>query len=251
MTEKVVSSFAVTRIVIPAESADDWQRLLASPERQWVTGYSARTLAHCWQEADDFPASIKAVFASSPYSLFHDIELLLGIPEHKVPLPGGQRASQTDLFALAKSKGDLVSIAVEGKVSEPFGETARDWLDRRAFDEEKKGRKRRPSDGATARLAYLCDSVGLDESDVGTLRYQLLHRTASALIEAQRFNARHALMLVHSFSPADEWLSDYQAFARALGADGADAGTLSFVGDRSGVDLYLGWTKGEERFLTL
>jgi hypothetical protein len=241
----------MARIVIPAESANDWQRLLASPERQWVTGYSARTLAHCWQEADDFPPSVRAVFGSSRYSLFHEIELLLGIPEHKVPLPGGQRASQTDLFALAKSGGDLVSIAVEGKVSESFDETARDWLERRAADEEKRGRERKPSKGATERLAYLCGLLGLAEADVAALRYQLLHRTASALIEARRFNARHALMLVHSFSATDEWLADYQAFAYALGADDANAGTISFVGDRDGTDLYLAWAKGEARFLTL
>lgn len=42
-------------------------------------------------------------------------------PEHQVPLLGGSRPSQTDLFVVAQSPGELVSIAVEGKVREPFG----------------------------------------------------------------------------------------------------------------------------------
>ena len=41
-------------------------------------------------------------------------------------------------------------------------------------------------------------------------KYQLLHRTASAIIEAERFNANHALMLVHSFSLANEWYGDFE-----------------------------------------
>ena len=42
-----------------------------------------------------------------------------------------------------------------------------------------------------------------------SIRYQLLHRAASAMVEARRFNAAHAMMLVHSFSPSDEWFDDY------------------------------------------
>lgn len=107
----------MTRIFVPARRADDWQALLADPEKQWKAGFSAKALAHCWQEADDFPPSVRAAFSASPFPLFHNIELLLALPEHKVPLPGGRRASQTDLFALGKSGDQLVSIAVEGKVA--------------------------------------------------------------------------------------------------------------------------------------
>jgi hypothetical protein len=33
---------------------------------------------------------------------------VLAIPEHRVALPGGSRASQTDLFALARSASELI-----------------------------------------------------------------------------------------------------------------------------------------------
>jgi hypothetical protein len=243
----------VGRIFVPAKSADDWQALLAEPQKQWKSGFSAKALAHCWQEADDFPSSVRAAFAASGFPLFQNVELLLALPEYKVPLPGGRRASQTDLFALGRSGDDLVSVAVEGKVAESFGERVEDWIEQRAAEEEKRGRPREPSAGAQERLKYLCEIVGLREEEVFDLRYQLLHRTASALIEARRFTARHALMLVHSFSQTDpaDWLDDFQTFADRLKCEEAAGGRVVFVGDRDGIDLYLGWAKGEARFLTV
>jgi hypothetical protein len=74
------------------------------------------------------------------------------------------------------------------------------------------------------------------------IRYQLLHRTASAIILAQRFHARHAAMVVHSFSPAAKWIDDYYSFARLLGA----AGSLDGVIDIPGHDqptLSLAWVQ--------
>ena len=68
------------------------------------TGYSARSLAYCWEEAQGFPKSVVDVFHSSPFELFHSIEFVLGIPEHKVDLPPkGGRPSQNDIFVLGKS----------------------------------------------------------------------------------------------------------------------------------------------------
>jgi Domain of unknown function (DUF6946) len=108
---------------IPATKPEDWQSLLADPKTQWKKGYSARTLAYCWQEADGFPDCVTRSFKKSDIDLFQNIEMLLAIPEHKVSLPGGSRSSQNDLFVLAKGDGQLISITVEGKVSEHFGDT--------------------------------------------------------------------------------------------------------------------------------
>ncbi len=110
----------MTNIFIPTQRPEDWRRLLADPDKHWRTRYSAKTLAYCWQSARGFPASVRRVFRKSPFELFHDLELLLAIPERKVPLPGKGKASFNDLFVLAKSGDDLVSITVEGKVSESF-----------------------------------------------------------------------------------------------------------------------------------
>jgi hypothetical protein len=58
----------------------------------------------------------------------------------------------------------------------------------------------------------LCATLGLNTSDVGGLRYQLLHRTASAVYEAQRYRSRRAIMLVHSFSPM-KWVTQLDKIA--------------------------------------
>jgi hypothetical protein len=154
----------LSKIYIPSTKPEDWQSLLADPEKQWRRGYSAKALAYCWQEADGFPACVKRAFRESDIDLFHEIEILLAIPEHKVSLPGGKRSSQSDLFVLAKSNDELISIAVEGKVSEPFGDTISKWL-----KHETPGRKKR--------LEFLCTELGIATANVSNIRYQLLHRT--------------------------------------------------------------------------
>src|SRR5687767_6425277 len=81
------------------------------------------TLARSWQEANGFPPEVRATFAASSDPNLRTLEPLLVIPEFKVPLPGGDRASQTDVFVLARGTTGLVTIAVEGKVDEAFGPT--------------------------------------------------------------------------------------------------------------------------------
>jgi len=217
------------------DSPEDWKPLLADPEKQWRTGYSAKALAYCWQESKDFPSEVRQVFCRSGIEIFQDVEILLGFPEFKVALLGGRRASQNDIFILAKGAGQLVSITVEGKVSEPFGDTVAEW-------------KARAGRGKETRLKYLCHLLGLEPASVDHIRYQLLHRTASALIEANKFGAPNALMLVHSFSGEDEWFDDYQKFLALLGLTG-EADSVVFAKSIRGVNLYLGWVRGNKRYL--
>src|SRR5688572_29387597 len=164
-------------ILVPATSPDDWKRLLASPDEQWKEGYSAHALATRWQASPGFPPEICALLATN--DLTGGATLLLAIPEHHVPLTGGARASQTDLWALARTAGGLLSIAVEGKVSESFGPSIGDW------DKE-------VSSGKRTRWDALCALLEVNRDCDRDIRYQLFHRTASALLEAKRFHARVA-----------------------------------------------------------
>jgi len=217
------------------DNPEDWQPLLAEPDKHWRTGYSAKALAHCWQESRDFPPEVRRVFRKSSIDVFQDIEMLAAFPEYKVPLPGGPQASQNDIFILAKGAGQLVSITVEGKVSEPFGDTIAEW-------------KAHAGGGKETRLRYLCNLLGLDPASVNHVRYQLLHRTASALIEAEKFNAPNALMLVHSFSREDESFDDYERFLALLGVTGRP-NSVVLTKNIHGVNLYLGWVRGNRKYL--
>lgn len=221
-------------IYIPAKKPEDWAQLLADPVKHWRTGYSARTLAYSWQSAGDgFPDEVKKAFSTNEF--LSDIQLLIAIPEHKVSLVGGSQPSQNDIWALAKASSGLVSIAVEGKVSEPFGPTLSEWL-------------AQGSKGKANRLAFLRRELNLNEALAGSIRYQLIHRTGSAVIEAKRFGAPHAVMLVHSFSPSQKWFQDFEAFASLLHAESA-INQVAYAGKRGGVHLHIGWICGNEEYL--
>lgn len=223
------------KIFIPATKTEDWQQLLADPEKHWKIGFSARAMAYCWQEANGIPKEIQKVLSQT--YVFNKLEPLIVIPEHQVPLPGGSRPSQNDCWVLARTPHDLVSIAVEGKVSETFGPTIGEWYSK-------------PLEGKTERLNYLCSQIGLNDIPPDDIRYQLLHRTASAVIEANRFFAKHAVMVVHSFSQKAEWIEDYKKFAELFKVN-AVKNTIVSVGTIKGVDLYLAWVTGNKRFLEL
>ena len=228
----------MNRIYIPSTGIEDWRRLLADPEKQWRTGFSARSLAYAWESAKGFPPEIKELFTRCDQPAFHNVELLLAIPEHQVPMPPyGGHPSQNDIFALVKdNEGNLIALTVEGKVSESFDKSLSEW------NVEK-------STGKQKRLAYIQDTLGLTEEIPATIRYQLLHRTASAIIEAKRFTAKSAVMVVHSFNQSDLWFDDYQAFLKIFGVLAATIGKLYFLTEVGGIKVYSGWARGEEKFL--
>ena len=160
--------------------------------------------------------------------------LVLALPEHKTALPGGRRESQSDVLALIRSDEHMIAATIEGKVDEAFGPTLAEWL-------------QEASPGKRTRLEAVCGLLGLSAELDGEVRYQLLHRTAAAVIESERFAAGAAAMIVHSFSPDARWFSDYVRFTALFGADGkVDSATR--VKLPSGKPLYLAWVAGDQRF---
>jgi hypothetical protein len=223
------------RLLAFTSGPNDWQALLADPIKHWKSGYSARTLAHCWEAADGFPPEVALPFAQSTEPLLSNLTPLLAVPEFKVPLPGGARASQNDLFVLARSLSGPVSIMVEGKVSESFGPTLGEWAGE-------------TSPGKTERLSYLLRMLGLNARPQDTVRYQLLHRAASALIAGEPYRAVAAVVLIHSFSEELVGWSDYQAFTRLFGVE-AELGSVQRLGYSSNVPLFGLWVVGNCTFL--
>jgi hypothetical protein len=94
--EHKVSKQNMKHLYVPSVGVEDWSRLLAKPKLHWKTGYSARTLAHCWEASSGFPPEILDLATRSKYPKLHEIECLLALPEYKVSLPGGSNASQND-----------------------------------------------------------------------------------------------------------------------------------------------------------
>jgi hypothetical protein len=223
------------RILAFTSGPADWQALLADPEKHWCLGYSARTLAHSWEASAGFPEEVALPFAQTTEPLLANLTPVLAIPEFKVSLPGGVRASQNDIFVLARSVAGAVSIMVEGKVSESFGPTLESWLNEASPGKEK-------------RLRSLLRILGLSASPPGTVRYQLFHRAASAVITGEQYHSVAAVLLVHSFSQDLVGWPDYQAFTRLFGVE-AKAGCLQRFGSTSPVPLFGVWVIGNPLYL--
>jgi hypothetical protein len=221
------------QIYRPTTGPEDWKTLLADPE-QWATGKTAKTVAERWESTKSrgFPPEVADVFRSpSTPAALRSIEPLLAIPEHQISLSGVSKATHTDVFALAKdSSGHLIAIAVEGKTADSFGPTVGEWV---AMSSENANR-----------MESMRGALGLSEIPEA-IRYALVHRAASAVLEAKRFNAPTAVMLVHAIGQSDAGFSDFEDFARLFNPFIApEGGSLARAGTARGTALYVGWAQG-------
>lgn len=225
------------RIFISTQTGSDWQRLLAKPQLQWKKGRSAMTAAASWEYASSaLPPEIATLLNSSLDDDLSELKLLAAIPEWEVSLEGGDTTSHTDVLALAQNNRGLCVIAVEAKVDEDFGPLV-------------KHKRNGASDGQRKRLDYLQLVLGLKTLDDG-IRYQLLHRTASAILTAQDFHASVAVMMVQSFGTKASLRDDFDAFCRALDAEML-SDDVAVVRSFSRPRLFLGWCNGDPQFLDL
>ncbi|HOK14647.1 MAG TPA: hypothetical protein PK007_06965 [Candidatus Kapabacteria bacterium] len=175
------------KIYVPSKGPDSWRELLAQPDKQWKTGFSAKTMAHCWEDQNGFPKEFDKPLKDSGLYL----DMLIAIPEYKVYLYNNIAPSQNDLFVLSKDSDGLAVIIIEGKVSEPFDKIIKDWNN---------------SDGKLSRFKFLAEKLEINNniSNCNDLKYQLFHRTVSAISIAEKFIAKKAIMIVHSFSQSNE-----------------------------------------------
>jgi hypothetical protein len=222
----------MNKIYVPTKTPEDWKALLAEPNKQWKDNYSAKELACCWEKANGFPESVKKTFNNSGIAIFEKAELLFAFPEYKVPLPGGERSSQNDIYVIAKGDGNLISIMVEGKVEESFDKTISEWNNEASLNS-----------GKPERLRYLLNKLSLTNNQVQKIRYQLLHRAVSAIIEAEKLGTKNALILIHSFSKSDNHFTDFDQFVKLFGLS---AVKNSIVGpyQTNGINVFFGWVCG-------
>ncbi len=219
---------SIRRVHVPLLRPEDAISHLGSPTH-WQPGRSAKSVTDLWFSANALPPSIVAALSSD--QVLRDSMLLDAFLERPVDLGDGQRPSQTDLMAIVRHDNGLGVIAVEAKVDETFGPTVDEWLaDPKGDVPTRKGR-----------LYRLCHMLGLDPANAGSLRYQLIHRTASAVIEAKRYHARDAAMIVQSFCPRRSWFNDFSVFAGALGLSDPQVGIISGQKTCDGVALRIGW----------
>lgn len=224
----------MSRLYIPTLGPTDWRRLLKDPVTQWKRHKSALEMAVSWEAAKKtergLPPEVAAALDSLPE--LAGSSLLLGFPEHQVEFEGGGHNSQNDLWALLRTGGNLTSLTIEAKAGESLDKLVSEWL---------KVKTIRPSN-KPLRLAALQRDLGITNIDVSAVRYQLLHRTASALREARRFFAQYAVVIIQSFNKeadVESW-GDFVSFCGHLKCEPRE-GCLVRVGSETTVPLYVGW----------
>lgn len=216
------------RVHLPLLAPEDVIPHLGKGAAHWRDGYSAKACSESWFAANDLPGPIRAVLDQAQE--WRGAVMLDAYLERAVDLEDGVRgASMTDAMAICRMAGSgLGVVAAEAKVREDFGPTVGQWLG----DGPPHKRKR---------LDALCALLGLEGAEMAPLRYQLFHRTASAVLEARRYDARHAAMVVQSFCPDASHFDDFARFAEVAGFWELAVGGISAARDCGGVRLRLGW----------
>lgn len=136
-------------------------------------------------------------------------------------------------MAICTNENGLAAVAVEAKVLEPFGPLV---------GEKREG----ASSNQALGLEYLHHKLKVEHFD-NAIRYQLLHRTASAILTAEDFHAKVAVMLVHAFATPADRQSDFIAFCHAMGATEIHPNVFK-VPVFSAPMLYLVWCNGNEKY---
>jgi len=215
---------------------EDWKDLLISP-KHWKEGHSAKALANCWWEAKDFPEEIKIVFKKS--KIFNNIELCVACPEFPIYLNTKKSPSHIDIFCLAKDDNTrCIVIVIEGKAGEPFDKSVGKWL------------RNRSKDGGGRRLRYLSKILGISLRRDPSIMYQLINKSAAAIIGAKQFHAAITLVIIHSFGNEAKGFDDFSKWVKMLNHKvKPEPNEIYFCGKRSEIKLYLSWVNGDPKHL--
>lgn len=216
----------IRRLHVPLRAPADVIPHLGKPHH-WKEGRSAKSLVDQWWMANDIPLSVRKLLDGADE--WRGAELIDAFVERQTSLDDGRPShSQSDLFAIVAIGQRLAIVVVEAKVDEGFDKTVDEWLATGGA-------------GKVARLDSLCMLLGLQPGGVGALRYQLFHRTASATLEARRFRASQAVVIVQSWCPKSSGMADFADFIAAFGLEFQGAGVLTPAYETGGVSLRLGW----------
>ena len=221
----------MNRLFIATRGIGNWRERLANPDRQWKPKFSAFEAAVSWENAastgSGIPAPIEKLLHQGGY---HDLHLLFAVAEHKVKLLGGNADSQCDVWGAVKTSSGILSLSIEAKAKEKFGDDILEkWL-RDGKDKKLADRNRR--------WEHIRKNLPVSDS-FHLVRYQILHRCAAAVIEAKRMGFQHAAFVVQAFNTPDRSFRDYAMFCSALGIP-ASRGSLAGT-SVGGIPLSIGW----------
>jgi hypothetical protein len=222
----------MSRLLTSTRGLPSWRDRLANPGLQWKRYCSAFETAvsweSAWQSQSGLPPALENLLCTHGFA---NPILLLAVAEHQVELPGGRAASQSDVWALINTAAGVVSMTVEAKAAESFGdETLGAWL--------VAGKSERSITNRKARWDYISANLPASDAYQG-VPYQILHRCAAAVIEAKRMACPNAMFVVQAFNTPDISFADFTLFCSALNLS-VSRGQLAKTA-MGGISLGVGW----------
>ncbi|AFM14217.1 DUF6946 family protein [Turneriella parva] len=203
------------------KTIEDWIEVVS--RRHYKPGHSAYECAHRWQNIGArFPVEIEAILRESKNRLLGALEIKQIYAEYPVWLDTHTTPSKNDLMIFAEGPGNRkVVLAVEAKCDETFAQPVDTWI--RTADKPGPRHQRKlfkkasgPVERKVRRLDFLNTILSTSISPDSTLRYQLLHRTASAILTARQTYAEAAVVLIQAFTDSERNFQDFQAFCDLL-----------------------------------
>lgn len=206
----------------PLRNIADWIETVG--KKNYKLGYSAFECCQSWKSiSNQLPEPLSRILSKSGIEVFRDIKPLWVIAEHPVFLDSLKTPSRNDIMAFCENAADeKIAIAVEAKCREPFAERVNKWItlpDAPILPRQGKlfPDTMQPVPRKVRRLQFLNMVLGIEIQPDSHLRYQLLHRTASAIIEGRNLSARAAVMVVQAFTASVENFFDFSDFCDTLG----------------------------------
>ena len=185
----------------PITKWQGWTR--PKKEYHWKAGRSAMELAKSWFRNDVLlpPQEFLSLFNTSPH--LGGLRITSGIPELVTALPERGEGRNHDLALIGKTDSVSVTICVEAKADESFGnDTIFEYWDR-MFQQRQDGKSTRLPERIEQLLAMVNPEISnVEKSEWKDIRYQLLTAICGTILQARIDGSNVAVLVVHEFRTA-------------------------------------------------
>jgi hypothetical protein len=184
----------------PITRWEDWTP--PKKDYHWQPGHSAMELAKAWFRSGSLSVPSEIAQMLSSVQRFRDIEFVRGVPEHVTALPIRGEGRNHDLWLLGRTAGETVTVCVEAKADEAFGNYTVAGYRQHAVKRIEQGKPTK----VPKRIDALLGIVGQSINAWADVRYQLLTAIAGTILQAQEDAkpkaATAAIFIVHEFPTA-------------------------------------------------
>jgi hypothetical protein len=179
----------------PIANIDQWTR--PKREHQWKAGRSAMELASAWfrSGACACPRELAALLDS--HELTRGWKLDEGCPEFVTALPERGEGRNHDLWLRGRSTGGPLTVCVEAKVDESFGNPIGEAIAAALHENPRSGLPNRIKTLLRMLLGENCDPEAPPWRD---LRYQLVTACAGTALQASQDASRIGVVVVQEFT---------------------------------------------------